>query len=68
MAELHVFARGQGGQHAPLAHQLALDIRDPRQDLVAGLCRAAPQRRDRAVQLMDLQLEPQFGGLVLNDE
>ncbi len=68
MAELDIFAGGQGRQHAPLAHQLALDVRDARQDLVAGLRLVAAQRRDCTVQLVDDQLEPQFSSLVLDDE
>ena len=68
MAELDIFARGQRLQHAPLIHQLALDGRDARQDLVAGLRLTAPQGSDRAMQLVDLQLEPELGGLVLHDK
>src|ERR1051326_3271626 len=68
MAELDIFARGQGRQDAPLAHQLALDVRDPRQDLVTGLRLVALQRRDRAVELVDFQLEPELRRLVLHDE
>src|SRR5437868_4814964 len=68
MPELDIFARGQRFQHAPLIHQLALDGRDARQDLVAGLRLTAPQRRDRAMQLVDLELEPELRRLVLHDK
>ena len=68
VAELHVLGRRERLQHRPLLEQLALDLLHAREDLEAGRERVGLHVRDRRGELVDHQLHPQLGGLVLDDE
>ena len=68
VAELRVLRRRQRLQHAPLLEQLALDLLHAREDLEAGREIVALDVYDGRGELVDHQLHPQLGGLVLNDE
>ena len=67
-AELQVLRRRQRLQHRPLLEQLALHLLHPRQDLQAGIDVIGLQVQDRCLQLVDQQLHPQLGDVVLHDE
>ena len=68
VAELHVLARRQRGQHAPLLEQLALDLLDAREALLGGPEVVDGEVREHRVELVDDQPHPQLGRLVLDDE
>ena len=68
VAEPHVFRRRQRFQHRPLLGQLPQHLLAARADLLAGPDLVALQVRDRRAQLVDHQLHPQLGDLVLDDE
>ena len=67
-AELGVLAGGQGGQHRPLLGQAALDVLDPGQALERRPQLVGGELPLHRAQLVQDQLEPQLGGLVLQDE
>ncbi len=66
--EFHVLRRRQRLQHAPLLEQLALHLLDAREHLQRRVDVVRAQARDRFAQLMDDQLHPELGDLVLDDE
>jgi hypothetical protein len=68
VAELRVLGRRERLEHRPLLEQLALDLLHAREDLEARRELVAPDMRDRRAELVDHQLHPQLGGLVLDDE
>ena len=67
-AELRVLDRGQRRQHRPLLEQLPLDVLDAGQPLQRRGHVVGADQRDRRPQLVDQQLQPQLGDLVLDDE
>ena len=68
VAKLHVFAWRERLQHRPLVEQLLLDHFHPGQDLQARRGVVCGEVRDRRLEFVDDQLEPQLRGLVLDDE
>jgi hypothetical protein len=66
--ELQVLGRRQRGQHAPLLAELGLDVADPGEDLEGRLQLVAADPADARPELVDDELHPQLGGLVLDDE
>ena len=68
VAELGVFAGGEGGQHRPLVGHLLLDVLDPGQPFQCRPQLVGRDQRHGGAQLVDDQLHPEFGGLVLDDE
>ena len=67
-AERVVLGRRQRLEHGPLLEQLLLDELHPREDLEARLERVDAHVADRGRQLVDHELHPQLGDLVLDDE
>ena len=67
-AELGVLGRRQGGQHRPLLGEGALDVLDPG-DALEGLRQlVGAQQVAGAGELVQHELQPELGGLVLDDE
>ena len=60
--------RGQRGQHRPLLGEAALDVLDPGQALERRAQLVGGELPLHRAQLVQHQLEPQLGGLVLQDE
>ena len=67
-AELGVLGGGERGQHRPLLGQRLLDVLDPGEALERGREVVGPQQVAGRAQLVQHQLEPELGGLVLDDE
>ena len=67
-AERLVLGRRQRLQHRPLLEELPLDQLDAREDLEAGLQPVRAHVAHAAPELVDHQLHPQLGRLVLDDE
>ena len=65
---LHVLARRQRRQHAPLLEELALDLLDAREALLGRAEVVDGEAREHRVELVDDQPHPQLGRLVLDDE
>jgi hypothetical protein len=63
-----VFGRRHGGQHVPGMHQLVHDARHPRQHLEGRRQVAGADVGAHGLQFVQHQLDPQFAGLVLDDE
>ena len=68
VAKLRILDRGQRGQHGPLFEQLALDVLDPGQPLQRRWQVVGGDEGSGRTQLVNEQLEPQLGHLVLDDE
>lgn len=68
MAKLCVLARRQCVQNHPLIKQLRLNMLDPGKNLDGGRQVVGAQSVDRALDLVNDELDPQFSDLVLNDE
>ena len=68
VAELGVLGRGERLQDAPLVQQLRLDVLDPGEDLERALEVVLTDELDRRAQLVEHELEPELGRLVLDDE
>src|SRR5438105_15936460 len=68
MPKLDIFARSQGLQHPPLLEQLPLDQLGPSQDLETGVERVTAHMIAGGPQLMQNEFEPEFRGLMLDDE
>ena len=67
-AELRVLGGRQRRQHRPLLGQRALDVLDPRDALQRRGELVVAQQAAGGRQLVQHELEPQLGGLVLDDE
>src|SRR3954470_11168839 len=67
-AELGIFGRRERLEHRPLLEELALHLLYAREDLEAGLQAIAAHVGDGGGELVDHQLHPQLGHLVLHDE
>ena len=63
-----VFGGRQRFQHRPLLEELLLDQLDAREDLEAGVETIVAHEGDRRLELVDHQLHPQLGRLMLDDE
>ena len=68
VAELGVFAGRHRAQHVPGAGQLLEDARHPGQHLEGRLQPVLADRRHGRADLVDGELHPELGGLVLDDE
>ena len=66
--EAFVFRRRQRLEHGPLLEELLLDQLDARENLERGLERIGAHVCDGRAQLVDHQLHPQLGDLMLDDE
>src|SRR5262249_34871302 len=67
-AELDVLAGRERGEHAPLLEQLALDLLDAGEALLARAEVVVCEVREHRVELVDDQPHPQLRRLVLDDE
>ena len=67
-AELGVLGRRERGQHRPLLDERLLDVLDPGELLQRGRERVGGEVVAGRAQLVQQELEPQLGGLVLDDE
>ena len=67
-AELGVLGRGERGQHRPLLDQRLLDVLDAGELLQRGREHVGGEVVARGAQLVQEELQPQLGGLVLDDE
>jgi len=63
-----VLRRRQRLEHRPLLEELLLDQLDPREDLEARVEPVCPHEPGRCLELVEHQLQPQFGRLMLDDE
>jgi hypothetical protein len=68
VTEVEVFARRQGGQHVPCLDELRHDAANARQHLEGRRQVVVSDMSDRRLELVNGQLHPQLGRLVLDDE
>src|SRR5579883_761557 len=68
VAEIEILARRQGREHVPGLDELRHDAAHPRQHLEGGRQIIVLDAEDRRLQLMDHQLHPELGRLMLDDE
>ena len=68
VAELEVFGRGECFEDGPLFVELAEDLFGAGEDFEAGLQGVVLDGVDGGAEFVDEESEPEFGGLVLNDE
>ena len=67
-AKTLVLGRRQRFKHRPLLEQLFLDQLDPSEDLETGLERVDADGIARRLELVDHELHPELGNLMLDDE
>src|SRR5215469_3041600 len=65
-AEIEIFARRQGREHVPGLDELRHDARDPRQHLECGREIVGADMRHRRLELVNDELQPKLGGLMLD--
>lgn len=68
MAELGVLGGGEGFEDGPLVEEHFLDLLDAGEDFEAGLEVVGLDEVDGGAELVDHELHPELGGLVLDDE
>lgn len=68
MAELDILGGRERGEHAPLREQLGLDVLDAGEHFEGELEFVASNESKCFSEFVDDELEPELGGLVLDDE
>ena len=68
IAEFQVFGGRERLEHRPLLEELPLDLLHAREDLEAGREAVGAHMADCGGELVDHELHPELGGLVLDDE
>jgi hypothetical protein len=67
-AELGVLGGRERGEHRPLLGERLLNVLDPRDALQGGGELVGPEQLARRLELVQDELQPELGGLVLDDE